>query len=114
MSSPVTNPFQLRVVFNEVLWNKFRTSPFCGQDATNQETEVEVARYTKDLLFTAMCISVLACVMSSGKAYGNTKLDKTLDKVLPDIDHLAILLLGGGELGLEAVDLRLEGCNLFL
>jgi hypothetical protein len=80
------------------------------QDKPHQESEVEVAGHTEDLLRSSASPSHGA----SNATYSDAELDEALDEVLADVDQLALVLLGRGEVGLELVNLGLEGRNLFL
>jgi hypothetical protein len=80
------------------------------QDGPHQESEVEVAGHTEDLLRCSASPSHGA----NNVTHSDAELDEALDEVLADVDQLALVLLGRGEVGLELVNLSLESRNLFL
>jgi hypothetical protein len=73
----------------------------------HKKAEVEVARDTKYLLDRR---SEYDDDESEQQTYCDAELDKTTTYVLADVDHLAVVMMHGAELGLEAVDLRLKRC----
>jgi hypothetical protein len=106
--SPISNPFDLGVVFNKVL-GKLLSHPIKAlyKRRAHEESKVEVAWYTKYLLQRMMSIYKGRATIST---YCNTKLNETLNEILAHEDKLALLLVDGSELGLKSVDLGLEGC----